>query len=93
MELPYRVVRLTVKLIWEDPDERCLAIEAANFFLERYLTDQAWAKVALLSDVVRLNMFRWGHYCVARDWIEGHRALAATLQLRRAFKPWEVRKS
>lgn len=85
--------RLTILEVWNDPNERLLARESARFFLNRFLTPIAYRKFADQADERVFSLFRWDDYLVARCWIVGHKALSATLRLRRAFNPGDVKKS
>ena len=93
VELQAREKKLTMLELWSDAGERALALCAIDFFLARFLTDIWFHRVRGLSDVVKINMFRWDHYREARRWIVGHKALSATLVLRRAFPGWQCKKS
>lgn len=77
---------MTRQDLWEIIAERELALAACDFFFEVYLKPefaqlcQGWAPAS------KMNLFRWGDYLVARQWIVGHKALSACLVLRKVFK-------
>ena len=92
MELFTRTVPLTKAILVSDPDELLLATAAAEYFLEKYLTDSAAERYKSQPQSQVLNLFRWDNYLVGRTWLSGHKSLAACLKLKVTFKPWEVRR-
>ncbi len=93
MELKIRNQPMTLKDLWQDKDERARPLSEIVVFFLRFHKPHVYRYWFNTSDAHKLGLFRWENYLIARSWLEGHKALAATLRLRGAFRPWEVKKS
>ena len=83
---------IELKDLWENPEERQLALDACNYYLTSVLKP-SYAEVYLgWSDPLKMNLFRWARYVECRRWLIGYKALSCSLVLRKAWKPWEVEK-
>lgn len=88
MKMPVRIKKLTMEECLESQDETLLLGMAMNHFYKAYLPALRDEIVSMLwrQDVrIQMRRFWLDAYFEARVWLEDHKSLAATLELR---KPW-----
>jgi hypothetical protein len=90
VELEVIVGEVTTEILLSSKDERALMEAAMDYFFEKYLIPEKAQVFQAGAFASKANLFNWSDYKVARNWIMGHKALAATLRIRTSFKPWEL---